>query len=174
MDRIQKTNINGLFVFNGFSYADNRGELFKPFSMSFFDSSFDHNLSFKEVWFTKSKKNVIRAMHMQVGEFACEKLVSVVKGAVTDVVLDVRENSETYGKWFEIELNDLNNLALYIPTGCAHGYKVLADNTITLYMGTQVNIPKDDVGFRWDSFGYDWKIEQPIISEKDSNLPKFS
>lgn len=171
--KIQKTEIEGLFLIEGFSFNDNRGSLIKPFSLSFFNNEFKYNLYFKEVWFTKSNKNVIRAMHLQVGEFACEKLVSVINGAVIDVVLDIRKESLTYGKWFEIELNEKNNNALYIPKGCAHGYKVLLDNTITLYMGTEINVPKDDVGIRWNSFGYDWGIENPIISEKDANLPLF-
>jgi dTDP-4-dehydrorhamnose 3,5-epimerase/CDP-3, 6-dideoxy-D-glycero-D-glycero-4-hexulose-5-epimerase len=173
MNRIKKTTIEGLYLIEGFSFSDLRGTLIKPFSMSFFEDDFDEDLNFKEVWFTKSNKDVIRAMHLQVGEFACEKLVSVINGAVLDVVLDIRKNSPTYGKWYEIELNDKNNYALYIPKGCAHGYKVLIDNSVTLYMGTEINIPKDDVGIRWDSFGYNWNIENPILSEKDLNLPNF-
>jgi dTDP-4-dehydrorhamnose 3,5-epimerase len=171
--RIKETNLNGLYLIEGFSFHDDRGALIKPFSLSFFGENFKENLAFKEVWFTKSHKDVIRAMHLQVGEFACEKLVSVINGAVLDVVLDIRVKSPTYGKYYEIELNDINNYALYIPKGCAHGYKVLLDNSITLYMGTEINIPKDDIGIRWDSFGYDWKIENPILSDKDLNLPNF-
>jgi len=67
----------------------------------------------------------------------------------------------------------INNKAIYIPIGCAHGYKVLDDNTITMYMATEINMPKFDVGIKWNSFGYDWNIENPIISDKDSNLPSF-
>ena len=63
--------------------------------------------------------------------------------------------------------------ALYIPQGCAHGYKVLTDRSIVMYMGTQPNVGKYDIGIRWDSFGYNWDIENPIISEKDANLIEF-
>jgi dTDP-4-dehydrorhamnose 3,5-epimerase len=171
--KINKTKIEGLYLIEGFAFSDNRGSLIKPFSLSFFDNNFDDNLHFKEVWFTKSSKNVIRAMHLQIGEFACEKLVSVINGAVLDVVLDLRTQSSTFGQWFEIELNDVNNYAIYIPKGCAHGYKVIKDNSITLYMGTEINVPKADVGIRWDSFGYDWDIDNPILSEKDKSLIEF-
>ena len=169
--KITETKINGLLKFETLKFDDLRGSLIKPYSESFFSETRNINLDFKETWFTRSKKNVIRAMHMQVGDYPCEKLVSVIEGAVLDVVLDLRKNSETFGEWFEIELNSTNTTALYIPKGCAHGYKVLKENTITMYMGTEVNVPKDDIGIRWDSFGYDWQIENPILSEKDQSLP---
>lgn len=172
--KIQETFINGLYTINSLKFADNRGELIKPYSMAFFNNFEKNiNLNFKETWFTKSHKGVIRAMHIQVGVSACQKLVSVIQGAVLDVVLDLRKDSSTFGEWFEFELNDTNNNALYIPKGCAHGYKVLEENSITMYMATELNVPKDDLGIRWNSFGYDWKIEAPILSIKDANLPLF-
>jgi len=104
---IQYTHIEGLLVFDGFNFTDLRGSLIKPYSKSFFkDFNNDINLDFKEVWFTKSKKNVIRGMHLQVGEYACEKIVSVIQGKVLDVILDIRKNSKTFGKVFDIELSD--------------------------------------------------------------------
>ena len=112
-------------------------------------------------------------MHLQMGPNACEKLVSVIQGAVLDVVLDIRKTSKTYGQWFETELTEDESRALYIPRGCAHGYKVLRENTLTLYMATDVNVPQYDVGIRWDSFGYDWKTDKPVISQRDIELPSF-
>jgi len=171
---IQYTDIEGLYVIDGFIFNDLRGSLIKPYSISFFQEfDKDLELNFKEIWFTKSHKNVIRGMHLQVGEFSCEKLVSVIQGKVLDIVLDIRKESSTYGKVFEIELSDKNSKAIYIPKGCAHGYKVIEDNTMTLYMATEINVPKCDVGIRWNSFGYNWDIKNPIISDKDSNLPAF-
>jgi dTDP-4-dehydrorhamnose 3,5-epimerase/CDP-3, 6-dideoxy-D-glycero-D-glycero-4-hexulose-5-epimerase len=172
--KIKTTKINGLYIIDGLKFNDLRGDLIKPFSESFIkNTTFPINTEFKEVWFTKSHKNVVRAMHLQVGDHSCEKLVSVINGAVLDVILDVRQESETYGQIFEMELNDKNAISLYVPKGCAHGYKVLTNNSITMYMATEINVPKDDVGIRWDSFGYDWKINMPILSERDKNLPTF-
>lgn len=171
--RIKTTTIDGLYLIEGLNCTDYRGSLVKPFSKLFFDEICDINLDFKETWFTKSHRDVIRAMHLQIGDSACEKLVSVIQGAVLDVILDIRKDSLTYGEYFEIELHDDLPFGLYVPKGCAHGYKVLEDNSITMYMATQVNVPKDDVGIRWDSFGYDWKITNPILSEKDKGLPLF-
>lgn len=169
---IQETNIKGLFVIEAMYFEDLRGALIKPFNFDQYNK-LGVNLDFKETWFTKSKKDVIRAMHLQVGEMACEKLVSVINGSVLDVVLDLRISSETYGKYFEIELNDKEPKALYIPEGCAHGYKVLENNTITLYNATKVHSAQHDLGIKWDSFGYDWKILNPILSDKDQSLMEF-
>ncbi len=171
--RIEDTKLKGVYLINGVHFSDLRGDIIKPFSSVFFEDKKELNINFKETWFTKSHKDVIRAMHLQVGDFACEKLVSVIQGCVLDVILDMRKDSSTYGEWFEIELNETNPVAIYIPLGCAHGYKVLKDNTLTMYMATQIHVPKDDVGIRWDSFGYDWNCKQPILSEKDLNLPTF-
>lgn len=169
--RLENTDIEGMYIVHGVLAPDLRGSLIKPFSEVFFEEKPDLNLNFKETWFTKSHKDVIRAMHLQVGEYAYEKMIFVLQGSVLDVVLDLREDSKTYKKWFEIVLKEETPIALYIPKGCAHGYKVLVENSITMYMATEVNVPKFDVGIRWDSFGYDWKIQNPIISEKDKTLP---
>lgn len=170
--KIEETNIAGLFLIEALRFEDLRGELIKPFNFDQY-SRLDVNLDFKETWFTKSKKDVIRAMHLQIEEMACEKLVSVINGSVIDVVLDLRPNSETYGNYFEIELNDKTPKALYIPQGCAHGYRVLENNTITMYKATKVHSAKHDLGIKWDSFGYDWNIKNPILSDKDLNLIEF-
>ena len=169
---IHETKIKGLFVIEAIYFEDLRGALIKPFNFDQYDK-LGVNLDFKETWFTKSKKDVIRAMHLQIEEMACEKLVSVINGSVLDVVLDLRIDSETYGEYFEIELNDKTPKALYIPKGCAHGYKVLENNTITLYNATKVHSAQHDLGIKWDSFGYDWKIINPNLSEKDKSLIEF-
>mgnify|MGYP005633963327 CR=1 FL=1 len=170
--KINKTDIDGLFVIEAFNFSDNRGSLIKPFNYNHFNK-LQSNINFKETWFTKSKKNVIRGMHLQIGEMSCEKLVSVINGAVLDVILDLRKSSKTFGKIYEIELNDQNPKALYIPKGCAHGYKVLVENTITMYQATKVHSSKHDLGIKLDSFGYDWKIKNPIISSKDTELEEY-
>lgn len=170
-----KTDIDGLYVIEIEPFYDARGQLFKPFTSSFYLNNIGNgiNINIKEVWFTKSKMNVIRAMHLQTGEFACEKIVAIISGKVQDVILDIRKESATYGKIFDIELSEKTPRALYIPIGCAHGYRVLSDNAIVMYMATQEHSPKDDTGIRYDSFGFDWKIENPVISERDAGLPPF-
>jgi len=172
---ITKTNIDGLFIIEIKPFYDQRGQLFKPFISSFYLNNIGKNINIniKEVWFTKSKLNVVRAMHLQTGEFACEKIVAIIQGKVHDVILDMRKESATYGNVFDIELSENSPQALFIPIGCAHGYRVISDDAIVMYMTTQEHSPKDDTGIKYDSFGFDWGIENPIISEKDRNLPPF-
>ncbi len=157
-------------MIDGLRFPDNRGELVKPFSVSFMPEGV--NTDFKETWFTKSKRNVIRGMHLQVEPAACEKLVSAIVGTVQDVLLDLRTDSATYGETYSVELNGEDTKAIYIPKGIAHGYRVLEDSVV-MYMATEINVSKYDVGIRWDSFGYDWGIDNPILSDKDANLPLF-
>lgn len=171
--RISQTPIDGLYVIQGLRFPDNRGELLKPFSETFFAELPEFNINIKETWFTKSHKDVVRGMHMQLGEYASEKLVSVISGHLIDVILDTRKESPTYGKVFDIELSGDIPLTIYIPIGCAHGYKVLKNNTITMYMAMQNHDSKGDTGVNWNSIDYDWAIENPIVSKKDIELPPF-
>lgn len=172
--RFKKTNIEGLYVINYKKYEDLRGELKKPYSFDEFKKYQIINYNFKEVWFTYSKMNVIRGMHYQTGEKGCEKLVSCIKGKVLDVILDLRINSKTYGEYFSIELCEDDPIALYIPINCAHGYKVMEEGSMMMYMATEIHSPDHDVGVKWDSFGFDWEVnENPIISDKDQSLPNF-
>ena len=171
----EPTPIAGVYTITLNPFQDLRGELLKFFNENNYQDALpkEVNLNIKETWVTKSKKDVIRAMHLQVGAFACEKIISIIQGKVHDVILDIRENSPTYGQYFDVVLDEKTPQALYIPVGCAHGYKVLENNSIVLYMATQLHVPTDDVGIRYDSFGFDWEISHPILSEKDKNLPLF-
>ena len=170
--QVEETNIDGLYVVKYFSFSDVRGQLIKPFV---FDKFVAEGLSgsFKEIWFTKSKKDVIRAMHMQVGELACNKFITVVQGKITDIILDLRKESSSYGEVFDIELDENSKVGLYIPIGCAHGYRVHTENTIVMYAADQQHSAKDDVGVRWDSFGYNWQCDDPIVSDRDKQLIAF-
>lgn len=171
--KIEKTFIESLYVVELKNFEDLRGQLLKPFSQGVYAQAIPLNLNFKETWFTKSHKNVIRAMHLQIEPRACEKLVCVIQGKVKDVILDIRKESPTYGQYFEIELSGAIPKALYIPQGCAHGYRAMEDNTIVMYMATDLHSAEHDLGIRWNSFGYDWGITDPILSEKDKTLPAF-
>ncbi len=170
--QISTTPIQDLYLIDCFIFDDERGQLMKPYSHRAY-ANLSVNLNFKETWFTKSHKNVIRGMHMQIGEMGAEKLVSVIQGSVLDVVLDTRKQSPTYGLVYEVKLEASKPQALYIPIGCAHGYKVIEEQTITMYMATKVHSAEHDQGVLWNSFGYDWRIKKPIISARDWELPPF-
>lgn len=172
--QIIDTNIIGLKIVKGKLFSDNRGQLLKPYSTEYFDDNNGLNANVRETWFTRSHKNVIRGMHLQIGQYACEKWISVVQGRIIDVVVDLRKKSESFMQYFEIELNENNPVTLFVPQGCAHGYRVLEDKSITMYMATNIHDPLGDVGIKWDSFGYDWEIDNPIISFKDASLPELN
>lgn len=170
--KLTETSLPGVFILDLKYFEDLRGQLLKPYSQEIF-SEFGLGLDFKEVWFTFSKKNVIRGMHMQIGAKACAKLVCAISGKVNDVILDARPESPTYGKYLSLVLDSKNPQAIIVPAYCSHGYRVLEDDTKVLYMATEVHVAKDDVGYRWDSFGYDWGLKDPILSEKDKTLDLF-
>ena len=166
--------IEGVKIITLKQFNDERGQLLKPFIKSFFLEKF--NFDTKEVWFTFSKKNVVRAMHMQVAPKPSNKIVGLIQGAVTDVLLDTRKNSPTYGQSesFDLIHSEDSLTFLFIPVGVSHGYKVNQENSVVMYLGDEYHDGNSDVGFKWNRFGFNWQIENPIISERDLTLPKFT
>jgi dTDP-4-dehydrorhamnose 3,5-epimerase len=121
------------------------------------------------------RRGTIRGLH-----FACApsrecKLVRVVRGAVWDVIVDVRRDSATYGSHYALELSDHNRHALFLPPGVAHGYQTLVDDAELLYMMSDFYNPALDRGVRFDDgdLGIRWPLEVTLISERDRSLPEF-
>ena len=167
------TTIKGLFLIKNRLFTDNRGGFLKIFNEDFYnDNLFSTN--YRECYFSISHKNVIRGMHFQIPPADHEKIVYVSNGSVIDVVVDIRTKSETFGQYCSFELSDTCGKFLYIPKGCAHGFLSLEDNTIVNYMQTSVYSPSCDCGIRYDSFGFDWGVENPIISDRDLSFPSLS
>ena len=121
------------------------------------------------------RKGTLRGMHYQVPPFEEDKLVRCVRGAVHDVIIDLRRNSETFGKHIGVTLSAENRSMLHIPKGFAHGFLTLEDDTEVHYQMSEFYAPECAKGFRWDdpAFGIDWPGEVRIISEKDRSYPDF-
>jgi len=121
------------------------------------------------------EKGVLRGLHFQSPPFAQTKLVRVARGAVYDVIVDLRKDSETFGEWQGFELTAENFLQLLIPKGFAHGFVTLSDNTEFLYKCDEFYHPKADCGIIWNdpTLKIDWPIENPILSEKDKSHQTF-
>jgi dTDP-4-dehydrorhamnose 3,5-epimerase len=171
--KVLKTNLEGLFLIQSNVFKDQRGIFVKTFHKESFEENGLETV-FRESFFSISKKNVIRGMHFQLPPDDHVKLVYCTYGKVLDVVVDIRNNSQTYGKSFSVELTEDNGNILYIPKGFAHGFKTLTDNSVVVYLTTKEYSPENDTGIRWDSFGFNWQVDNPILSERDKNFLPLS
>lgn len=170
--KLEKTSLEGVFIIEHDVHKDLRGEFVKTFQEKKF-AEIGLDVDFSEAYYTYSKKNVIRGMHFQEAPYEHAKLVSVIDGAVTDVVLDLRRWSPTLDQHVAIELSGVNRKSVYIPRGCAHGFRVLREFAIVYYLVTSEHAPLHDKGIRFDSIGYDWQVQDPILSERDLLFPKL-
>ena len=170
--KIKKTVIHDVYILETKLFDDKRGKFVKIFNFDSF-KKFGLKTDFVESYYSISQKNVIRGMHFQVQPVEHDKLVYVSNGKIIDVVLDIRKNSGTFGKYINIELSADNGYCVYIPVGCAHGFISLEDNTIVTYMQTSVYNSECDKGIKYNSFGFNWNCENPILSERDKNFPNL-
>ena len=167
--RVIYTKFSGLKIFQSKSYIDNRG-LFKED----YKKKFLKNKNFVFACTSRSKKNVIRGLHLQT-KYSQEKYVSVLKGAIMDVVVDLRKKSKTYGKHYKIILSDENAKSIFIPAGFAHGFLALKKENIIYYTCTNYRSAKHEVGILWNDkdLKIKWPIKNPIVSKKDKQNIKF-
>lgn len=167
-----ETPINGLKILEPRIFEDTRGRFIKTYNDDFFQTH-GLNLTIKETYYSISHKEVIRGMHFQTPPHDHIKVVYVPYGKIIDVVLDIRKNSPTYGKFFAIELSGENGKILIIPKGLAHGFKSLENNTNVTYMQTSCYAPDNDYGIHYDSFGFDWETSNPQLSDRDLAFPSL-
>ena len=106
-------------------------------------------------------------MHFQTPPHQHSKIVFCPQGAILDVIIDLRRNSPTYGRYYAYELSAENHRAYYIPEGFAHGFKSLTDDAITYYLVSSEHSQANDTGILYNSFGFDWQLENPVISARD-------
>ena len=167
--KIFSTKFHGLKIIRGINYYDKRGYFREIFRNNFFK-----NKKFIFWSMSKSKKNVVRGLHIQ-RKLQQNIIVCVVKGKIFDVVVDLRKNSKTYGKYFTFTLSDKNSVSLFIPAGFAHGFCALKSENLVLYGLTNYWSKKDEVGILWndDVLKIKWPISKPILSKKDKNNITF-
>ncbi|WP_299759237.1 dTDP-4-dehydrorhamnose 3,5-epimerase [uncultured Pontibacter sp.] len=171
-----ETKLKGAFIIDVKRIEDERG---------FFGRSFCQN-EFKEYGLTNDirqtnvsynkKKGTLRGMHMQLAPNEETKLVRCTRGAIYDVIIDMRPDSETYKQWIGVELTADNYRMLFVPEGFAHGFITLEDNTDVTYQVTEFYTPGAEKGIRWNdpAFNIQWPIEPEVISEKDQAHPDFT
>lgn len=119
------------------------------------------------------RAGTLRGLHYQVPPAAEAKYVRAVRGALYDVVVDVRDGSPTRGAWAGAELTADDGRAVYVPEGCAHGFLTLADDTLVYYQVSEFYTPEAERGLRWDdpALGIDWPDEPVLVSDKDASWP---
>jgi len=164
-----KTELEGVYVIDNFSATDIRGNFVKTFNQELFkDTSIQFEIA--ESFFSISKQDVIRGMHFQLPPEDHSKLVYVPVGAIIDVIVDLRVNSQTYKNFITVELSSVNRKSVYIPKGFAHGFKSLKDNTVTVYNVSSVYNPTLDSGILYNSLDFNWDVKEPIVSKRDKTF----
>jgi len=171
----QEILLKGAYLINLEKIEDERGF----FSRSFCEKEFaahNLNLSIRQSNISYNKKmGILRGMHYQIAPHEEAKLVSCIRGAIYDVVIDLRPGSLTYCKWSAVELNDQNYSSFYIPAGFAHGFQALADNTVVSYQMSEFYYPESARGIRWDDplFNINWPMLPCIVSNRDASYPDY-
>ena len=169
---LEKLNIEGCYQIKVQNASDSRGFFSKYYVKSDFNKV---GLDFQihELYFSSSKRNVIRGMHYQKKPFEHAKLVNCLLGAVQDVILDLRVDSLTFGMFQSLILSMDEGNAIYLPPGVAHGFSSLTENCIVGYAVSSEYSKEFDSGILWNSFGYDWGIHHPVMSKRDIAFPAF-
>lgn len=174
----QELDLKGAYLIKPFYATDHRGGLIKDYNIDVFHAQgIDYDL--KEVFYTISKRGVIRATHFQLVKQQ-PKLVRCISGHVYDVIVDLRPESQTYGQWRGFHLTGENTLSLLVPAGFGHGYLVVEDSVVS-YKCAEVFFGEGDSGIMYNDpdIGIQWPMEliggkeNLIISEKDLSLMSF-
>ena len=162
--------IKDVVTFKLEKFTDQRGSFLKIFSKDFLLKNYGFDFKVEEFFYSISREKVIRGMHFQKKPYEQAKIIYVSKGSITDVLLDLRKDSETYLHYDSIKLNSETDMFLYIPKGIAHGFLTNEENSIVNYLVDNIYFDKQEDGILWNSFGYNWNINDPIISDRDSSF----
>lgn len=169
--KVQQTNIEGVYIVEPVLHGDERGYFMESFSERDFEAQTGLKVRFVQDNESCSRKGVLRGLHFQKEPYAQAKLVRVVRGKVLDVAVDIRPESQTFGKYVATELSGTNHRQMFIPKGFAHGYVVLEDDTVFQYKCDEYYHPEAEDGIAWNDLkiGIDWGVAEfeLILSEKD-------
>lgn len=165
-----------VIVLSPLKHQDVRGYFYENFNFNTFQKEAKILFNVVQENISFSKKNVLRGMHFQQGEFAQSKLISVMSGKIFDVVIDIRPKSSNFGKWVSYILDDMKNELIFIPAGFAHGFLALDNNTKVSYMVDKPFHKNAEGSIIWNDvdINIDWPCQNPILSNKDSNSLTFN
>jgi dTDP-4-dehydrorhamnose 3,5-epimerase len=174
--KFTETRLKGAYIIEPEPIKDERGFFARSWCQQEFEAyRLNPNLVQCNISFNK-KKGTLRGMHYQIAPYEETKLVRCTKGAIYDVIIDLRSNSSTFKQWIAVELTADNYKMLYIPKGFAHGFQTLENNTEVFYQMSEFYYPEYARGIRWDDpiFDIEWSKNDRIISEKDLQYLSFS
>lgn len=173
--KIESTVFRDLLIITPDVFGDDRGYFFEPFNEARFRVETGLNITFVQDNESMSRKNVLRGLHFQVPPKSQAKLIRVTRGAVLDVVVDLRTNEPTFGQHFKIVLSGENKQQLFVPEGFAHGFYVLEDQTVFSYKCSNYYSKEHDRSLLWNdpALKIDWEADSPELSEKDRNAMKL-
>lgn len=171
---ISQTEIPGILLIETGVFRDERGFFTEPYSQKVWQEQ-GFSDTFVQDSLSLSAKGTLRGMHYQLEPHGMGKLVRAVWGSVFDVAVDLRQNSPTYGKWLGRELSAENGLALWIPSGFAHGFVALEDNTLVYYKCSASHCPESErcLSYRCPKVSIEWPLDPTIISVKDGAAPSL-
>lgn len=174
---IVETPIKGLLILEPRVFNDDRGYFFESFNANTFKDTTGQDINFVQDNQARSTINVLRGLHYQNAPHAQTKLIRALEGAIWDVVVDLRKGSDTYGRWYGVELSAENKRQLLVPKGFAHGYSVLTPTAEVFYKCDDFYSKEDEGGLYYadPQLNIDWKIDMAnaIVSEKDKVQPKL-
>ena len=173
--RFDVTDISGPRIIELQAHVDERGFFARSFCVNEFAAQ---GINFNPVQMNvsfNSKRGTLRGMHFQRPPHEEAKIVSCMRGAIYDVVIDLRRGAPTFKRSITVELTAENHRALYVPAGFAHGFQSLSDATEVLYVMSEFYAPDAALGVRYNdiAFGVAWPIDNPIISQRDASYPDF-
>ncbi len=169
---IEETFLSNVKIIKPKVFGDQRGHFLEAYRQDLFKKH-GIDLEFVQDNISTSKKDTVRGLHYQLPPASQAKLIMVVHGKILDVAVDLRENSPTFGESFTTELSSENRHMLLVPTGFAHGFSVLSDEATIYYKCNDYYNKELERGVRWDDpkLNIDWKVSDPILSDKDKGQP---
>ncbi len=176
-----KLKIDGPLLLKPKVFSDSRGFFFESWNQMQFDKIVGQSLTFVQDNHSRSSKGVIRGLHFQESPYQQDKLVRCISGKIFDVIVDIRQNSPTFSKWFGVLLSSDNFFQLWIPKGFAHGFLTLSSTAEVVYKTTDYWEPSSERTLIWNDANLNivwpikkYQISNPIISSKDKNGICFS
>ncbi len=174
--KIFKTKFKSCFIFKPYIYKDRRGVFSEIFNKTLLEKILKKKINFVQLNYSFSRINVLRGMHLQKAPFSQSKLIRVIQGKILDVIVDLRKNSRTFGKYQSFVISEKNRKQLFIPEGFAHGFLALEDNVKVEYLCSSSYNKNSEICLVWNDkkINIKWPKRKFLISKKDKSGFSFS